>query len=67
MVSRTSVAVVLIAPVIIIAAHLWIAVSLFTMARLDPSSFVLVPVFHCTVRKMSAAYNIWGIAMDKYN
>jgi hypothetical protein len=34
---------------------------------LDFPSFDFVAIFHCGVRKMSAAYNIHGTAIERYS
>ncbi|KAF8231007.1 hypothetical protein L208DRAFT_1472501 [Tricholoma matsutake] len=65
--SSMSVAVVFIAPIIMIAAHLCIDASIFTIAWFALQSFILLPTFCCGVRKMSVAYNIWGTAMERYS
>ena len=65
--SRISVAVVFIAPVIIIAAHHWIDASLFSTARLLSDEVLLLPAFCWGVRNMSAAYSMRGIAMERYS
>jgi hypothetical protein len=62
-----SVAVVFMAPVIIIAAHLCIDASFFTIAWFALLSFILLPMFCCGVRKISAAYSMRGTAMERYN
>ena len=67
MTSRMSVAVIFIAPGIIRAVCLWINANLLIAAWLECSHFALFPMFCCEVRKMSAAYNIYGTAMDRYN
>jgi hypothetical protein len=65
--SRVSVAVVLIAPVIMIAAFLWIIASLLMMAWPDASFFGVWFAFFCGVRNISAAYNMRGTAMERYS
>jgi hypothetical protein len=65
MTSRMSVAVVLIAPVIIIAACRWIVASLLMIAQQDFPFVALVVVFRCGVRKMSAAYSMHGAAIER--
>jgi hypothetical protein len=67
MTSKMSVAVVLMAPVIMMAACRCMAVSLFMIPWLDFPSFDLVAIFRCGVRKMSAAYNICGTAIERYS
>jgi len=67
MVSITSVVTVFIAPVIMMVAHLCIDDSLVTMACLAHLSFALLPIFCCGVRNMSAVYNIWGMAIERYS
>ena len=67
MTSKVSNAVVFKAPVIMIAAHLCMDASLFTMAQVLWLSFACFPTFCCGVRKTSAAYNMWGTAMERYS
>ena len=55
MMSKPSVAVVLIVPVIMIAACCWTDASLLMIPWLDFPSLDLVVIFHCSVKKMSAA------------
>ena len=65
--SRMSVAMVLIAPVIIISACCCMDASLFTIACLGLPLPTLLPTFFCGVRKMSAAYNMCGTVMVRYS
>jgi hypothetical protein len=67
MTSTTLVTVVFITPVIMSAACLCTDASLFTVACFDYLSFDALPMFCHGVRKMSAAYNIFGTAMERYS
>jgi hypothetical protein len=62
-----SVAVVLIAPVIMIAAFLWIIASLLMTAWPNALFFGVRFAFFCGVRNISAAYNMRGTAMERYS
>lgn len=66
--STMSMAVVLMAPVIIIAACYWIDASFVSTACFVLLlSEVFMPTFWCGVRKISAVYSILGIAMEIYS
>jgi hypothetical protein len=67
MTSVMSVAVVFMAPIIMITAHLCSNASLLSMACFVFLSLVFLPTFCWGVRKISVVYSILGTAIDMYS